>query len=175
MGHDDINKRTSAPLDRGDQLNPTQQGDGGNIASFLQNLTSKDYQEAMIAQNPTENVSRGLGQNEQAYCDSNYNGQHLVVRFTPGFDPRKHKNEDNAQSIVYLEPVKGANNYYNCLVNCHYDKQGNLVGTPAHAQRNPYTGKIECYVPPNTPEVKFKNHFPEDNKKKHGNDRSVTT
>lgn len=173
VNKDKINSQKSDAFDNGDQTNPNSLGDGGNIASFLQNLTSKDYQDALIAQNVSDNTSRALGPNEQAYCDGNFNGQHLVVRFTPGFDPREHKNEANAQRTVYLEPAKGQQQgYYNCLTNCHYDKNGHLVGTPAHAYvDNPQTGHITVYIPPNTPEVTMKNHFPSDQKQ----NRSVNT
>lgn len=169
---DDFKKHAGAH-EAADKVGPAQQSDGSNLASFLQNLTPNDYKEALLAQNVADKSSRGLGANEQAYCDGNYAGQHLVVRFTPGFDPRDHKNESNAQRTVYLEPPPGQpQGYYNCLTNCHYDKNGNLVGTPAHAERNPYDGKITVYIPPNTPEVRLKNHFPDDKKK---NQRSVNT
>lgn len=161
MRGDESNKdiQRSQP-DAGDFAKSQQQGD--NLSSFLQNITSKDFQEALLAQNVTD---RGIG-GGQAYCDATFNRQHLVVRFTPGFDPRQHANENNAQNVVYLEPQKGQDSYYNCIVNCHYNAKGELVGTPAHAQVNPYNNKVECYIPPNTPEVTFKNHIPKPNANK---------
>lgn len=156
MTADHTNKDMRTQPDAGDAVRPQQQGDSANLTSFLQNLTGKDYQEALLAQNVPE---RGIG-GGQAYCDTNFNGQHLVVRFTPGFNPKEHANEKNAQNVVYLEPQKGQNSYYNCIVNCHYNSKGELVGTPAHAQINPYTNQVECYIPPNTPAVTFKNHIP---------------
>ncbi|MBX9877566.1 MAG: hypothetical protein K2Y22_03835 [Candidatus Obscuribacterales bacterium] len=161
MSHDRQNK-AEQNFDKGDQQNTQLQGDGSNLTSFLQSLTSKDYQEALLAQAPPE--SRALGPNEQAYCTGTFNGQPLMVRFTPGYDPREHKGEKNTPNTVYLEPTKGQNPYYNCLTNCHYDKNGNLVGTPAHAYME--NGRPYAYIPPGTPEVTMKNHFPDDKKSK---------